>query len=712
MTITKHGNVLSWASDIDPGTIEQAQKAASLPFVHGHVALMPDAHIGIGSTVGSVIATKGAVIPSAIGVDIGCVDAETEYLSPNGWRRIDEYDGGQVMQYHPGTGRADFVQPLNYIRRTQDTFLRFKTKYGVDQMLTPDHRVLCWKVTGRDRRHVQQVITAQEFADEHARLKIGYNAVFETTFMPVLTTALPLDDAQLRVQVMVMADAHLARGRTAVLHLRKQRKIERARKLLDDADIAFTEHVETDGTTRMRFPAPVASKTYVGMWTASSHQLHVITEECLHWDGNEADRVFFTRSKACADFMHYAFAATGFRSVMRDDVGNDGGTDYRVFANGNTRVSMRGTPKSEITEVPAFDGTAYCFTVPSGFLVLRRGGNIVVTGNCGMAAVPLGLPASALPDNLNLIHAAIAKAVPAGVGKGHEYNDAPTWPRRLLVEAPALSADDYKRAVQQMGTLGSGNHFVEVCLDENDDVWVVLHSGSRGIGNILAKRHIEAAKGVMARYFIDLPDPDLAYLVEGTTEFDEYIEAMLWAQDYARVNRDTMLRAALVALCEEIGFVGRLPGDMLTIIDTMMGSAINCHHNYCEKEHHNGTDVWVTRKGAVRARGFANRPDRGIIPGSMGSATYIVAGKGNPASYNSCSHGAGRRLSRSQARRTLDVDTLREQMAGKAWNDADADKLVDEDPRAYKDIDRVMADQADLVDVLHTLRQVVNYKGL
>lgn len=327
---------------------------------------------------------------------------------------------------------------------------------------------------------------------------------------------------------------------------------------------------------------------------------------------------------------------------------------------------------------------------------------------CGMAAVPVGINARHLPDDLGPLHSAIAQAVPAGVNRGHEMDDAKTWPRSLLVGAPVMPADDYQRAVRQMGSLGAGNHFVEVCLDENDDVWVLLHSGSRGIGNILAKRHIEGAKALMKRYFVQLPDPDLAYLVEGTDEFKAYIEAMTWAQDYARANRDTMLRSVLMAFAEHVPLLGVLDGDLLSIIDRLMASAINCHHNYCTKEHHNGIDVWVTRKGAVQAR----EGTLGLIPGSMGTRSYIVRGKGNPASFNSCSHGAGRRMSRNKARETLDPAGLRRQMAGKAWNEADADKLIDEDPRSYKDIDRVMADQADLVDIVHSLSQVLNYKGL
>lgn len=329
---------------------------------------------------------------------------------------------------------------------------------------------------------------------------------------------------------------------------------------------------------------------------------------------------------------------------------------------------------------------------------------------CGMAAVPLNVTADRLPDDLGAVHTAITGAVPAGVGQGHGDGRTHDLIRKAATGAVGalledrrvdLTGEQANRAAVQMGSLGSGNHFVELCIDETDGVWVMLHSGSRGIGNILARDHIEAAKGLMARYFIDLPDPDLAYFVEGTPEFDRYISAMLWAQDYARVNRDTMLRAVLSVVLPHVGYG---PED----VGRFMGAAINCHHNYCERENHGGNNLWVTRKGAVRAR----EGDFGIIPGSMGTRSYIVEGKGNPSSFNSCSHGAGRRMSRGQARRELDVDTLRTQMAGKAWNDGDAEKLIDEDPRSYKDIDQVMADQDDLVTVLHTLTQILNYKGL
>lgn len=310
---------------------------------------------------------------------------------------------------------------------------------------------------------------------------------------------------------------------------------------------------------------------------------------------------------------------------------------------------------------------------------------------CGMIAAETELTSDDLPDNLDELHTQIGRAVPAGVGRGHDTNRD-----HELFHQIELSHKEARAARRQLGSLGSGNHFIEVCLDERDHVWIVLHSGSRGVGNQIAQRHIHTAKGLMARYFVELEDPDLAYLAEDTPEFDAYIRDLRWAQNYAYENRDVMMHAVL--------------GELAVFLDRQIRTHpwINCHHNFAELEHHHGRNMWITRKGAIRAR----EGDLGVIPGSMGTRSYIVEGLGSPASYTSCSHGAGRRMSRTAARKTLDVDTLRREMAGRAWNEYDADELIDEDPRAYKDIDQVMADQGDLVEIRHTLRQILNYKGL
>jgi tRNA-splicing ligase RtcB len=314
---------------------------------------------------------------------------------------------------------------------------------------------------------------------------------------------------------------------------------------------------------------------------------------------------------------------------------------------------------------------------------------------CGMVAAELDVSEDQLPDALEALLSRIAKVIPAGVGQGHDRaaGKADRW---LAAHKPATELADKQvaKVTKQFGTLGSGNHFFELCVDERSRVWVVLHSGSRGIGNQLAQMHIAKARHLATRLQLRLEDPDLAYFVEGTPEFRAYITDMLWAQDYARANRDQMMDNAMR---EVFAFIGH----------GRETRRINCHHNFTQQEVHGGADLWITRKGAIKA----DHGDLGVIPGSMGTRSYIVAGKGNETSWTSCSHGAGRRHSRTQAKKLFTTADRAAQMARKVWLDERADALVDEIPSAYKDIDQVMADQADLVEVRHTLRQVLNYKG-
>ncbi|HVL33153.1 MAG TPA: RtcB family protein [Actinomycetota bacterium] len=315
---------------------------------------------------------------------------------------------------------------------------------------------------------------------------------------------------------------------------------------------------------------------------------------------------------------------------------------------------------------------------------------------CGMVAVRTDVHQSRLPDDLGRLLRRIEQAIPAGVGKGHAgvTDAAHGW---LRAHPPPSHLEDRQvlKTLEQFGTLGSGNHFFELSVDEEQRVWLVLHSGSRGIGNELATKHIARAKRDMADVLTTLGDPDLAYFVQGTRAFDAYIADMRWAQEYAMANRAQMMDAGTRVLFEYLGV-----GEEI--------ERINCHHNFAQQEDHGGRVVWITRKGAIKA----DRGDMGIIPGSMGSKTFIVRGKGNPLSYNSCSHGAGRKLSRKQARKRLSLEDFAVAMQGKTWNQRRARELLDECPGAYKDIATVMRDQQDLVEVVHELDQLVNYKGL
>src|SRR3954466_9478055 len=315
---------------------------------------------------------------------------------------------------------------------------------------------------------------------------------------------------------------------------------------------------------------------------------------------------------------------------------------------------------------------------------------------CGMIASETDLTAADLPESLRALMPLIEQRIPAGVGKGHQSVLPGTDDRLAELGRPATELDtkQTKTVAEQFGTLGSGNHFVEVCVDERGRVWTVLHSGSRGIGNQLASKHIAKAKQVAKAMFIPLEDPDLAYFAQGSPEFAAYVDDMLWAQRYAMASRQRMADAANRSLLEVVGHG--------SVVRT-----VNCHHNFSQRERHGGREVWVTRKGAIKA----DIGDEGVIPGSMGTRSYIVKGKGDPASYNSSSHGAGRRRSRAQARKSLTVDSLTAVMGDRTWNSDKAKQLLDEHPDAYKSIDQVMADQADLVEIQHTLRQVFNYKG-
>ena len=321
---------------------------------------------------------------------------------------------------------------------------------------------------------------------------------------------------------------------------------------------------------------------------------------------------------------------------------------------------------------------------------------------CGMIAVRTQFVADDLAGrDLDVLHAQISRSIPLSAGNRNQKIRASAEPRIAELRAtPGVEQADAAAAhwPQQLGSLGSGNHFIEVSLDEADRVWLFLHSGSRGVGNKLAQKHIKIAQEQCRKRFVQLPDRDLAYLVEGEPEFDAYIEALRWAQRFAYLNREEMMDRCVDQLGRFLS--GRGLGTEVERTET-----VNCHHNYTEREKHFGREVWLSRKGAISAR----EGQLGLIPGSMGAASYVVAGKGNVPSLMSSPHGAGRNFSRSAARKRFTRQDLDARMGGIAWGHSDA--FLDEHPDAYKPIDQVMADAADLVEVRHTLRQIVNVKG-
>ncbi len=327
---------------------------------------------------------------------------------------------------------------------------------------------------------------------------------------------------------------------------------------------------------------------------------------------------------------------------------------------------------------------------------------------CGMMAVRTDLSAKDLPDSLKALRNAIERAVPHGRQIGRKKRDTGAWGdppddvlagwkrlekgfHTIIDRHPRLARTNH---VNHLGTLGTGNHFIEACLDEGDRLWFMLHSGSRGVGNAIGRTHIQRAKQEMRRRRINLPDEDLAYFSDGSTHFVDYVFAVEWAQRFAAINREIMMKRVLDAARSSLGVTIGIDGEV-----------VDCHHNHVAREKHFGKNVFVTRKGAVRARAG----EMGIIPGSMGARSYIVRGLGNADSFHSCSHGAGRVMSRTEARRRI---SLKDHLAATRGIECRTDAaLLDESPAAYKSIDAVMAAQRDLVAIVHTLRQVVCVKG-
>lgn len=536
-----------YTDDIESPALDQLIQISKLPFIHHHVAAMPDVHMGIGATVGSVIPTKEAIIPAAVGVDIGCFVGET---------KVPLLDGKEAsLQELAEQGGEHWIYAIG-----------------------DDHKITGAKATAKLTRR----------------------------------------DADL---MKIVLD--------------------------NDEEIICTP----------------------------DHQF-------MLRDGNWCEAKDLQPKTSLMPF--YSRIDKGERTIQQPEI--EQALNHKVKS----------------VEPIDYKSDVYCLTVPDYANFALAAG--VFVHNCGMNALRLSLGANQLPENLKKVREAIEDAVPVGFNmhRGRPKAHSSTIKtldggiEQIMVKHPAIakmSRKPFQTWTQQLGTLGGGNHFIELCLDENQDVWIMLHSGSRGIGNNIGKYFIGLAKKDMESHISQLPHKDLAYFSEGTQYFDDYVQAVHWAQDYAMWNRKEMMRLILDALKKV------LPEFSIT------KEAINCHHNYVSIEEHYGAQVFLTRKGAISAR----EGELGIIPGSMGAKSYIVRGKGNPDAFCSCSHGAGRKMSRTKAKKAFSIEDMEQQTHGVECR---KDKgVLDEIPGAYKDIDTVMANQDDLVDVVHTLKQVVCVKG-
>lgn len=663
----------------------------------GSVFVTGNCHAGVGATIGSVIGMEGAVSPSAVGVDIGCLDKDTEFLSPSGWKRISDWNGEEVLQFSPISQEALFVPPLAFIKKEEPFFYHLKHRKGLDQMVCPNHRILFYRGYKRESRRYD-ILIAEDFVAHHKTLRKGIAGGFLTTFN-FRTGEVSLNSSEIRVHLMVSADGCIREGGGCEVHLKKARKIARAKKLLEESGIDYKIYNHKDETVTYYFRPPLPTKSLDILYSCSTDVLKDVIPEVFYWDGHRAadgQEIFSSSDKAKADAVQFALAAVGIRAgIHRVDYQKEGWEPtFQVYTTKNIFVNMGPDTESPVEKVPSPDGFSYCFSVPSGFFVARRNNNIFITGNCGVD----GWKTSLFEDDLPVLAALredIEKAIPTGFNQYDTPRSYNPDVRQLFREYGSLSAevkDLEGKAKRQMGTLGGGNHFIEICLDLDKRVWFLIHSGSRNIGKCLADIHIARAKTL--DHNKHLVSRALSVLLENTPEMDAYERDLDWALRYARLNRLTMMRSL------ETVFRKNFSKTKLEILEK-----ISCHHNFASKESHFGSDLWVTRKGAIQARAG----ELAIIPGSMGTRSYIVRGLGNPESLESASHGAGRKMSRSAAKKKFSLGDAQKQTAGVECRKDRG--ILDELPGAYKDVDQVMEYQGDLVEKVAQLRAVLCVKG-
>ncbi len=702
--------VLSWANhELASAETQMAKNVATLPFVFKHVSLMPDVHLGKGALVGSVIATKEAIIPAAVGVDIGCFTGDTQVPLVDGKSYAIEalaQSKEEFLVYScTNTGRVMAAKATAKLTRNNAQLIKVVLDNGEEIKCTPDHQFMLRNGEYQEAQYLTTGTSLMPFysqidRDGYTLVQQNYSGRWQKAHWLIARSGL-------------LGDIPAFQDQRTIIHHRN----------FDPADNR-PENLE-----------------FMGNHSHSAYHRSLV-ERNTYWQSPEFEQ---KRKQALANKAqtldgHRYYAERGTKNILqymennsehfRESVAGNGerGKQYLLTYNQsekgrakskeianrlytcetcgeqikapiglhNHRKNQHSYNHKVVAVIPLIEKQdVYCLTVPEyGNFALTAG---VFVHNCGMMAIKMPFNAEKLEGKLKQIRLDIEAEVPVGFNQNKEVEKTVTnwqgWQEFSQLH-PGVQRLEGK-AMKQLGSLGGGNHFVEVCLDEENQVWLMLHSGSRHIGNMLAQHHIDTGKELAKLAGTSLPDRDLAYFVAGTPEFAAYWHDLQWAQNYARYNREIMMARCKRVL--EKHLAGGKPSQPLM--------QVNCHHNYAEKETHYGEEVYVTRKGAVRAQ----ESDYGIIPGSMGAKSFIVKGKGNHESYCSCSHGAGRQMSRTKAKKNFSLDDLIQQTAGVECRKDNG--VIDEIPGAYKSIEQVMANQADLVEIVATLKQVVCIKG-
>jgi len=633
------------------------------------LAIMPDVHAGYDLPIGGVALLEGMISPSFVGYDIGCLDKDTEFLSPSGWVKISEYGGGEVLQYNPTTDEASFVVPQRYVVQPSEGFYHLWHKDGMDQMLSSGHKVLFWHGY-KSRGYKPKVYATKELVEKHRSLGKGLQGGIKTTFK-LSNPDLDMTDAILRVIVMVSADGHIRKQGTTELHFRKERKIIRAQELLNQAGINYELTVGVDGSTYIYFRDYRVTKDLSIFWASSEAQLRIIAEECLHWDGTVGEHEAFSATcKQNADLIQYAFTVAGARTGIHchSYEGKDWNSTWWVYKTKNEYVGL--TKNEAINFVSSQDGKEYCFTVPSGYFVARRNNKIFITGNCGMCSLDTGIKAASV-TTLRGIYNDILKVIPTGFSS-HTKDQGYDW----VLFSDVMDVNTHQRVQAkvgtQLGTLGGGNHFIELGENQKGNLCVTIHSGSRNVGHTIGGWYMK--KGRLFPLESELGQA--------------YLQDMNFALEWALENRLRMMTQVLQCL-------GLHPNQLANRV-------INENHNHAV----------VTPEGVLHRKGAtpADLGQLGVIPANMRDGVYITEGLGESYYLSSASHGCGRVMGRNQAKKTLDYQEFKDGMQGIICSTNRS--ILDEAPAAYKDINYVLAKQEGVtVSVIDHIRPLLNIKA-
>lgn len=704
----KYNEATVFTDNFDNETVSQLTQLLNQPFTKGaKIRIMPDCHAGAGCVIGTTMTITDKVVPNLVGVDIGCLDGESEVLTPNGWIKISEYDNQQILVYDYFTDKAKFEQPLAYIKLSCDKFYHFHSKKGLDQMLSAEHKMLLWHGY-KNRGYIKSIDMAKDVFEKH-NSHTKSNLAIKTTF-GIENEGLHISDNLLRIWVMLSADGHIKNEydtyNYVTFHFVKQRKIDRCIELLKSENIWMSiDDRGTDTYVYCKLPK-IISKDMTPFYLASNRQLEIIADEVFNWDGAIDEKrnhsSFSSTDKKNADVIQYVFHAQGVRAGMFEvctDKKNWNKT-YQVYKTQNEYVGFPNRPFEEIDVQNAYK---YCFTTSTGFFIMRRNNNVSITGNCGMLITKLKekeISFEAL-DEITHLH------IPSGMSI---YEKERTMPAKLHLEdikAPV----DISRAKKSLGTLGGGNHFIEVDKDDEGNLYLVIHTGSRHLGLEIAKYYqdlgyrklYKADRSAEVKAIVDklkaegrqseiesaiksmkqknpLVPKELCY-VEGD-DFKDYLHDVAIAQNFAALNRKD------------------IAGTIINELGVTVADQFETVHNYIDIEN------MILRKGSVSAKDG----ERIIIPMNMRDGSLICIGKGNDDWNCSAPHGAGRLYSRSKAKEAISMDEFAESMKG-IYTTCVCESTIDESPMAYKPMDEIVANIEDTADIEYIIKPVYNFKA-